>query len=60
MDNDKVFLNLCIKYQKQLLLIFNVEVFSIKNGKAVLNFDEDGRLREIEKMEKHRPIKEKG
>ncbi|WP_457635785.1 hypothetical protein [Persephonella sp.] len=48
---DKEFLEKCLKQREKIEAILEAEVLELKNGKGILNFNNDGVLMEI-KIEK--------
>ena len=45
---EKQFIKLCMKYTKPLLILFNGQVFEVKNGKVILHFDNKNELKKID------------
>lgn len=46
--NEQTFLNLCKKYEQDILLLIEKKIFDFKNGKAIIHRDEKGVARKIE------------
>ena len=46
--SDELDINTLVRYQQDISKLIDKGVFDIRGGKAILNFDGDGNLREIE------------
>lgn len=47
-DDQIKFIQLCDKYKDKLVALFQSQALEIKRGRAVLNFDQNGVLKNIE------------